>query len=77
VLLEPCDAIVPPVAKIVTLGSEALMGVCTSWRVKRWRGACIGYVSRSMGDAEAKAKAGSKVVMESFICVESQGTKSG
>jgi hypothetical protein len=72
-LLEPWEAIVPPVAKIVTFGREASMGVWTSWRVKRWRGAWMGYVSWSIGDAEARyVKAGSNKAEESFILLETR-----
>lgn len=46
----PCDAIVPPVAKMVTFGSEALMAVWTSCRTKiLW----TSDLERSIGEAKA------------------------
>lgn len=41
----------PPVAKMVTFGREALMGVLTSWRTKS---RCRSDRVRSMGDARVK-----------------------
>jgi hypothetical protein len=49
VLVEPWDAIVPPVAKMVTLGRDALIFVWISCRTKSlWRSDLV----RSMGEAK-------------------------
>lgn len=64
VLLEPWDAMVPPVAKMVIFGSEALMGVWMSWRMKS---SCSPDLGRLMGEAAANEARSGRSWVKLFI----------
>lgn len=73
----PCEAIVPPVANIVTFGREALIGVWMSWRTNSL---CSCDRVRSTGDAIAKDVSNGTSCTKAFIFsnqVEAMNTISG
>lgn len=54
----------PPVAKMVTLGSDALMAVWISWRTKS---RCSPDLVRSMGEATAREAKSGSILVKLFI----------